>query len=101
MTDPELNKQLFAAYLFGQRVLYASVDVPKIRAADDRTWDLLREIAAGKTTLTGGPAEMLLHTPLSPHHKDAMEGYLARMTPKLIQHDRELAQKILDGAGQG
>ena len=100
MTDAELNKLLFQAYLFGQRVLYRSVDPPKVKAADDKSWDLLREIAEGETTLTEGAADMLLHTPVAEHRVDAIREYLARATPQVIRHDREMARRILEGALQ-
>lgn len=51
MSDTELNKLLFSAYLLGQRVFQRANDI-RLKAIDDKSFDLLHEVAEGKTTLT-------------------------------------------------
>jgi hypothetical protein len=100
MNDSEVNEMLFSAYLLGQRVLYEAGLASPVKVRDDKSWELLREIAEGSTTLTNGPADMLLRTPLAAERAEAMKEYLAQVTPKVIAHDRQIAMRVLDGANR-
>jgi hypothetical protein len=100
MTEGELDSLLFDAYLLGQRVLYETGNVAPVSAKDDTSWDVLCGIAEGTTTIVSGPDKMLEGLPAAPGRAEVMREYLERVGPLVIQHDRELAQRILAGAGR-
>jgi hypothetical protein len=79
----------FEAFLLGLRVFYQvySIDAP---AKDfGRPWEMLREIAEGKLTLTN-PADLAARFP-------AMADFLFERANRIVADDRENARRVLTG----
>ncbi len=98
MTEAELNKLLARAYRLGVRVFMHANGI-SMKAIEDKSDDLLQEIAEGETTIISGAAELIQNTPIAPERVEDMREYVNRNANKLVQRDREMAQRIIDGMG--
>ena len=83
MTDAEVNRLLFDAYLLGKRIMHKSYDI-KGSAAEDKTDDLLQKVADGSTAITSDIKDML--KACSPSRRAQVE-----------EHDKMLAGRIVEG----
>lgn len=89
MAEEQLDDVAFDAFSLAVRVMIVAFDIQAPGTEFERPWALLREIAEGETTLTS-PAEMVAKAP-------ALKDFLYDRVNRLVEHDRELAQRILRG----
>ena len=91
MSESENDKLLAESFLLGYRV---AVQALRDKTAPEETpavWVLLREVAEGKTTLIGTPAETMMKQPAARDNADL----LARITSDTIRDDARLAKRLL------
>ncbi|HSJ15185.1 MAG TPA: hypothetical protein VK939_12265 [Longimicrobiales bacterium] len=90
-SDDPLDRMAFDAFTLALRVVLQAYEVDAPASEFERPWRLLREIAIGETTLTG-TAELAARFP-------AMRDFLYERANRMIESDREVAQRVLRGLG--
>ncbi|HEX6558254.1 MAG TPA: hypothetical protein VF021_02310 [Longimicrobiales bacterium] len=85
----ELDRASFDAFLLAIRVIYIAFDLDQPATEFEKPFELLREIADGRTTLSS-PAEMAARFP-------ALRDLMYDAASSVMEHDRETATRVLRG----
>lgn len=94
MTEAEFNTSLFHAYLLGQRLFSVAHNLSIPGTEVDKEYDLLRDVAGGGRTLVDSPTEKIMKFPKM---RSEVKERLPDMTNRLIERDKQLAMRILEG----
>lgn len=105
MTDDELNALHFRIQIFSHRLIAATVQHkranPGPNGPEDATHDdvmqLVTAIADGDQTIVPTSAELFMQSHVPAEIVSEAKEYLARVTPKAMATDREMAKRIRDG----
>jgi hypothetical protein len=89
MSQDELDTAAFDGFSLAVRVIFHTFDIDEPGTEFERPWRMLREIAEGSTTLTG-TAELAARFP-------NMKDFLYDRVNRVIESDRETAQRVLRG----
>lgn len=90
-SDATLDAAAFDAFLLGMRVVLHAYELDPPATQFERPWELLREIAEARTTLTN-PADTAARFP-------RLGELLYDSAQDVHAHDRDTAQRILRGLG--
>jgi hypothetical protein len=91
MSGDAVDRAAFDGFLLAMRVILQEFEVEAPGTEFERPWALLRDVAEGRTTLTG-TAELAVRFP---HMKD----FLYDRVNRVIESDRATAQRVLRGLG--
>lgn len=89
--EPALDAASFDAFLLGMRVVLHAYELDPPATQFERPWQLLREIADARGTLTN-PADTAARFP-------GLSEFLYDRAADVHAHDRAVAQRILRGLG--
>jgi len=90
-TEHETQQVAFDAFSLAVRVMIRAYGIEAPATEFERPWALLHEIAEGTTTLSS-PAEMAARFP-------ELKDFLYDRVNQMVEHDREMAQRVLRGLG--
>lgn len=88
----ELDRVAFDAFTLALRVVLHAYEVDPPATEFERPWQLLRELAAGQTTLTS-TAELAARFP-------ELGDFLYERANRMIESDRATALRVLRGLGE-
>jgi hypothetical protein len=88
-TQDELDQATFDGFSLAVRVLFQAYDIDVPGTEFERPWVLLRDLAAGKTTLTN-TAELAARFP-------QLKDFLYDRVNQIIESDRVTAERVLRG----
>lgn len=91
-TETDTDRAAFDAFTLALRVVLQAYEVNAPASEFEKPWQLLREIAAGETTLTS-TAELALRFP-------AMSDFLYERANRMVERDRATAERVLRGLNQ-
>jgi hypothetical protein len=89
MPQDDIDAAAFDGFSLAVRVIFNTFEIDEPGTEYERPWQLLREIADGRTTLTG-TAELAARFP-------NMKDFLYDRVNRVIESDRETAQRVLRG----
>jgi hypothetical protein len=92
MSQEMVDQAAFDGFSLAVRVLLQAFEIDRPGTEFERPWRMLREIAEGRTTLTG-TAELAARFP-------EMKDFLYDRVNRVIESDRETAQRVLRGLRQ-
>ena len=82
---------LAESFILGYRVAVQALFNRPTPESDAAVFELLREVAEGKTTLIGTPAETMMKQPAA----RGSEKFLAKFTSDTIRDDARLARRLV------
>lgn len=88
----ETDRAAFDAFTLALRVVLQAYELELPASEFEKPWQLLREVAAGETTLTG-TAELAARFP-------ALSEFLYERANRMIESDRATALRVLRGLGE-
>jgi hypothetical protein len=89
MSQEQIDRATFDGFSLAVRVLLQAFEIDEPGSAFEKPWLLLREIADGRSTLTTAP-ELAARFP-------QMKDFLYDRVNRVIESDRETAQRVLRG----
>jgi len=92
MTEKDIDCLLWQAYNLGKRIVFVAHNISVPGTEAEKECGLLREVARGKTTLFDTPAQMLSKFPDA---RPRIRHYLYRNANKLMEKDREIAERLV------
>lgn len=91
-TEADTDRVAFDAFTLALRVVLQAYEVNAPASEFEKPWQLLREIAAGETTLTS-TAELALRFP-------ALGDFLYERANRMVERDRATAERVLRGLSE-
>jgi hypothetical protein len=91
MSDDAADRAAFDGFSLAIRVILQAFEIDQPGTEFERPWALLREVAEGRTTLTS-VSELGARFP-------EMRDFLYERVNRVIESDRETAQRVLRGLG--
>jgi hypothetical protein len=92
--ENELNQLLYDAFLLGMRVVWKASGVEAPMAKEDKSWDLLHDLANGQQTIFD-PESMLRSVP--DDRKSLFRHASDKDARQMQERDKDLAQRIIAG----